>query len=283
MIYPDTAQSAEEVAKHYNDLDKYYRQLWGNHVHHGYWKWGNETVVQATEALIELVAHAGKIDESSKVLDVGCGYGETSRYLTRKKEAAVTALTISKSQWQYARSHDPESSNPRYLLGDFLRNDFKEASYDAVISIESSEHMVDKPKFFQEVHRLLKPGGRFVTCAWLAKTKPTDWEVKHLLEPICREGRLPSMGSEEDYLQMMGDVGLELLDFSDISKQVKKTWAICVYRTGKAFFRDRDLRKYLLNKNSTERIFAKSLFRIWAAYNKKAMRYGLFTAEKKGS
>jgi len=38
MIYPDETQTAEEVASHYNDLDQYYRQIWGEHVHHGYWR-----------------------------------------------------------------------------------------------------------------------------------------------------------------------------------------------------------------------------------------------------
>ncbi|WP_235347280.1 methyltransferase domain-containing protein [Arthrobacter sp. SPG23] len=28
--------------------------------------------------------------------------------------------------------------------------------------MESSEHMVDKPRFFAEAHRVLAPGGRFV-------------------------------------------------------------------------------------------------------------------------
>lgn len=280
MIYPDTEQSAEEVAGHYNSLDEFYRALWGEHVHHGYWITGSEPVKKATEQLIELVAKAGKIDDRSRVLDVGCGYGATSRYLTKHYEAQMTALTISKTQWQYARTHDPESSNPRYILGDFLHNDFPENHYDVVFSIESSEHMVDKEKFFQEVYRLLKPGGRFVTCAWLAKNEPKPWEVKHLLEPICREGRLPSMGSENDYRKMMEEVGLNNIEFSDISSQVKKTWAICARRTSKAFLFDKKTRRYILDANSSDRVFAKTLFKIWTAYNTKSMRYGLFTAMK---
>ncbi|NGX38442.1 MAG: 2-methyl-6-phytyl-1,4-hydroquinone methyltransferase [Chlamydiae bacterium] len=280
MIYPEEKQTAEAVAQHYNSLDKYYRQLWGEHLHHGYWKYGTESVQQATEGLIELVAEAGKIDDTCNVLDIGCGYGATSRYLSKHKEAQLTALPLSKSQWQHARAHDPESSNPRYILGDFLRNDFSEGSFDVVFSIESSEHMVDKPKFFDEAMRLLKPGGRFVTCAWLAKHTPAKWEVKYLLEPICREGRLPSMGSEEDYQKMMESSGLREITFQDISNKVKKTWAICAYRTTKAVIADRSLRRYLFDKDSTERVFAKTLFRIWTAYNTKSMRYGLFSARK---
>jgi tocopherol O-methyltransferase len=280
MIYPKTKQTAEAVAQHYNSLDQFYRQLWGEHVHHGLWKTGNESVEQATEQLIEKVVEAGKIDEHSYVLDVGCGYGATARLLASRWEAQVTALTLSKSQWEYARAHDPESSNPQYLLGDFLNNHLKSESFDVIISVESSEHMVDKKKFFEEVMRLLKPKGRFVTCAWLAKNAPKDWEVEHLLEPICREGRLPNMGSENEYRQMMEEVGLKEIHFEDLSDSVKKTWAICAYRMSKAFFKDKRLRDYLMKKSSSDRIFAKSLFRIWLAYQTKSMVYGLFSAVK---
>ena len=55
--------------------------------------------------------------------------------------------------------------------------------------------MKDKLAFFTEVNRLLRPGGRFVVAAWLSREQPALWESKYLLEPICVEGRLPSMAS----------------------------------------------------------------------------------------
>ena len=72
-------------------------------------------------------------------------------------------------------------------------------AFDTVLSIESSEHMQDKPMFFAQAHRVLKTGGRMVVCAWLAVEDPTRVHRRHLLEPICREGRLPGMGTEADY------------------------------------------------------------------------------------
>ena len=280
MIYPETEQLSEAVAQHYNSLDEYYRRLWGEHVHHGYWTQGNESVLEATEKLIEIVADAAGIDEHCLILDVGCGYGATSRYLAKHYGALLSSMTISEAQWNYARSLDPDSENPRYILDDFLQNSLPSQSFDVILSIESSEHMVDKKKFFQEVERLLKPGGRFVTCAWLAKDTPKKWEVKYLLEPICREGRLPSMGSETDYREMMEQANLKQIEFRDISSNVKKTWGICAARTFRAFLTDKEIRRYILDKRSSDRIFAKTLLKIWAAYNTKSMRYGLFTAYK---
>jgi tocopherol O-methyltransferase len=280
MIHPKQSQTAAEVAGHYNSLDQFYRALWGEHVHHGFWETGKEGIEEATHKLIDLVVETGTIGAHTKVCDVGCGYGATARYLKSKTQAEVTALTISKAQWEYALKQDRESKNPRYILGDFLNSTLPSNSFDVVISIESSEHMEDKQRFFEEVYRILKPGGRFVTCAWLSAEAPKKWEINLLLEPICREGRLPNMGSESDYRYLIKRAGLIDTEFSDISRQVKKTWAICARRACTHFFSNKTLRKYLLSKESSDRIFAKTLFRIWAAYGFKSMRYGLFSAKK---
>jgi tocopherol O-methyltransferase len=40
MIVPRTVQTAESVARHYDTLDRFYREIWGEHVHHGLWRGG---------------------------------------------------------------------------------------------------------------------------------------------------------------------------------------------------------------------------------------------------
>jgi tocopherol O-methyltransferase len=117
------------------------------------------------------------------VCDVGCGYGGTSR-LFADRGCDVTGLTLSGAQLAYAASAHPRA-NPKLMRQDWLTNDFPDGSFDAVLSIESSEHMVDKPLFFSEVARTLKPGGRFANCVWLSSENPGPAAIKYLLEPIC--------------------------------------------------------------------------------------------------
>ncbi|MBA2408238.1 MAG: hypothetical protein H0V62_00115, partial [Gammaproteobacteria bacterium] len=49
------------VAAHYDELDLFYREIWGEHVHHGLWRGGNETPEQATLALVQRVAELARI------------------------------------------------------------------------------------------------------------------------------------------------------------------------------------------------------------------------------
>lgn len=277
MIFPNEIQDAEAIAKHYNSLDPWYLKLWGEHVHHGFWKKGNESPEIAVEQLVELVAEKAALKTGEKVCDIGCGYGGAARMLSARWGAKVTGFSLSERQLAFARE---KGGSVVYHLCDWLKNELPEASFDAAISIESSEHMSDKAQFFREAHRVLKPGGRLVVCAWLSKEHPRPWEKRLFLEPICREGRLPSMGSPSDYQHLMEGAGFQNIEYTDISAQVKKTWTICALRMIKAL-RTRELRHFLFTEKAADRLFAKTLFRIWGAYATKSMIYGLFRATKR--
>jgi tocopherol O-methyltransferase len=276
MIYPDETQHSEDVAEHYNSLDPWYRKLWGDHLHHGLWRKGNETPELAVEQLVDLIAEKGELKKGESVCDIGCGYGATARLLTRKWGANVTGFSLSERQLAYAREKDPHST---YLLADWLQNSLPPNSYDLAISVESSEHMVDKAKFFAEAYRVLKPGGKLVICAWLSKENPRPWEVRHLLEPICREGRLPSLGSVSDYTQLMLQTGFGKISYEDLTVNVRKTWAICGYRMLREL-KNREFRHFIFKQKPADRLFAKSVFRILFAYQTKSMVYGIFRTTK---
>ncbi len=167
-----------------------------------------------------------------------------------------------------------------YLLGDWLKNDLPSASFDVVIAIESVEHMADKADCFDEAFRVLRPGGRFVFSTWLAGESPREWEQRRLLAPICREGRLPGIGSESEYREMLRATGFLLGSFEDSTSRVKRTWSICIRRVLARLCSDGRYRRFLWSGSSRNRTFAVTLLRMWLAYKTGAMRYGLFACTK---
>jgi tocopherol O-methyltransferase len=276
VIVPTISQNAVAVADHYDELDPIYRRVWGDHVHHGLWTTGDETPAEAVEALVDAVGDRLRLIPGEAGVDIGCGYGSTARRLAVTRRVRVSGFTLSAEQAHYAAAHPVPGVDIR--LQDWLVNGLTDASADAAWAIESSEHMVDKPMFFAEAHRVLSPGGRFVVCAWLAETDASGWKVRHLLEPICREGRLPSMGTREEYEAMARAAGFSIVGFEDVSRRVARTWTICARRLVKALLVDRETRRLALGARN--RIFVLSIPRLILAYRTGAMRYGIFTLTK---
>lgn len=274
------ALNPAEVAAHYDDLDGFYREIWGEHLHHGLFDARGMLPAEATRRLVTVVAEAAGVRPGSAVCDVGCGYGATARLLAQEYGAGVTALTVSPAQHAYALQVDPGAESPRYLLRDWLCNGLEPASFDAVIAIESSEHMNDLGTFFEEAARVLRPGGRMVVCAWLTRDRLHAWERRELIGRICREGCLRGMETAAVYQRLGRESGLVPAGFRDVSRHVKSTWPICIRRLAGALIREPAHRRFLFRDGGPNRIFALTMLRIWLAYEVGAMRYGILTYEK---
>ncbi len=254
--------------------------LWGTSVHHGYWISGKESADEAVANLTHLVARQASLKPGDRVCDLGCGYGAAALVWRRDYGARVTGITISEKQYRYAKANTAGDADVDFVLGDALENGLISESFDAVTAVESAEHMPDKQKFFHEAHRLLRPGGRCVVAAWLSREQPGKWESQRILQPICDEGRLPSLPSASEYRKLLARAGFHEVDYLDLTASVKKTWSICARRFIARFVTDPALRRRLRDPNFTNGIFAKTVFRIWLAYRIGSMRFGLFTALK---
>ena len=280
MITSNRPFAADAPARHYDELDRFYRELWGEHVHHGLWTTGEESPAEAAVALARRVADRIGARPAMRVCDVGCGYGGTARLLAAEHGCEVTALTVSRAQYDHAVRADAFAHNPTYLLRDWLDNRQPDASFDAVIAIESTEHMADLRRCIAEVARVLRPGGRAVICAWLAAEHATRAQERHLLEPICREGRLAGLGTESEYRLLLEEAGLAVTAGEDLSRRVARTWPVCMRRLAAGLVRDASYRRFLLTASNADRVFALTLVRLWLAYGTGAMRYVLFVARK---
>ncbi len=280
MIVPNAPVATAAVADHYDELDPFYRELWGEHVHHGLWRTGRESAEVAVAQLVEHVAHRLALGPGDRVVDIGAGYGATARLLAARFRAEVTALTVSPAQYAYMQARPTAPGSPRYLLADWLASGLPDERFDAAVAIESTEHMADKAAAFAEAHRVLRPGGRLGVCAWIACDDPRDWQRRHLLEPICREGRLAGMGTESDYRALLGAAGFAVTAVEELSSRVKATWPRCARSLAGRLVRDARYRRFIASAGSRNRVFAATLLRIWAAYEVGAMRYLLFTARR---
>jgi len=88
------------------------------------------------------------------------------------------------------------------------------------------------------------------------------------------------MGTADEYRELIEANGLVVENYEDWSKQVAKTWRVCVQRLTKRVFTSSRYRKMLMDKGFENRVFAVTLIRLMTAYRLGVMRYGFFRLRK---
>lgn len=96
-------------------------------------------------------------DPGMSAAEIGCGPGRGTMYLVQKS-LDVTALDISRSSLQLARSRAPQA---RYVEASNLALPFPDASFDLVVSDGVIHHTPDAYRSFCENVRVLKPDGHY--------------------------------------------------------------------------------------------------------------------------
>ena len=158
------------VRQHYDLVTPFYWLLWGRHIHHGLWD-GQESPAQAQQQLTDTLVREAGIRGGEAVLDVGCGMGGSAIHLARNLGCRVQGITLSPLQRFWASSAarwNRVASSTHFRCVDAEQVDFSPESFDVVWSIECTEHLYDKERFFQRAAAWLRPGGRMAICAWLA-------------------------------------------------------------------------------------------------------------------
>jgi len=268
-----------EIRFHYDLSTLFYRLLWGEHIHHGLWD-ASESPELAQRQLIDRVAGLVDMQPDQRVLDVGCGMGGSSIHLARNYGVQVTGVTLSGLQRRWAQVSSTIRGAGRkteFLRADAEAVDFPSGAFDVVWSVECTEHLFDKPRFFRRAARWLKPGGRMSICAWLAGDSLGTDEARQKVFDVCEGFLCPSLGTRDEYVQWMTDAGLKVRHVHDWTDQVAETWEICrrrVRRTG--------MRWLAWPVDRTTVRFLDHFDTILDAYRTRAMGYGCFIAEARG-
>ena len=125
----------------------------------GYWK-DAETLDQAQENKLDLICRKLDLQPGMKVLDVGCGWGGTARFLAERCGVEVVGVTVSEEQTTLAQE-TCQGLPVQIRLQDY-RN--IEGEFDRIVSVGMFEHVGVKNyrTYMERMASLLKEGGFFL-------------------------------------------------------------------------------------------------------------------------
>ncbi len=188
-----------QIAAYYDYTVPFYRYFWHgstNAVHYGFSDAGTATFDDQLLNTNCFLAEAAQISRGERVLDSGCGVGGSAFWLARNIGAEVTGITISERQVRRARALAVRfglADRTRFLLRNFLDNQFCAAAFDVVWAIESACYLAHSAEFVREAYRLLRPGGRLVVADGFSLRPPATFEESRWLETFTEGLVLPGL------------------------------------------------------------------------------------------
>lgn len=128
----------------------------------------------------------GDIDiENKKVLDFGCGLAGPALHLVKKHKAIVHGVDVDpeliEKAEQNAKKHNVED-RLTFTLINSNKLPFADCSFDIILSKEAIVHVKNKQQLFEELFRVLKPGGNIIILDWFKQENDVSIDLKQTLE-----------------------------------------------------------------------------------------------------
>jgi len=229
-----TKSEAVERAEAYYDsgeADAFYQAIWGGQdIHIGIYRDDAEPIADASRRTVESMAdHLIRSDASTRVLDLGAGYGGSARYLADRFGCKVTCLNLSETQNALNRTLTAEAGLAELVdvvYGDFENIPEPDDSFDIVWSQDAILHSGNRTRVLDEVSRVLVGDGQFTfTDPMQSDTCPDG-----VLQPILDRIQLSTLASFGFYRTELAARGFEESRTEELTDQLRMHY----WRVGKA-------------------------------------------------
>ena len=213
-------QAVESARKYYDDdiVDHVYSSIWGGEtICIGTFADAHDSIKTASSRTIdELAQLAGPLTRSSRVLDLGAGYGGSARYLAKTFGCQVTCLNLSPRQ--NARNESLCRQEDLHHLVNVAEGNFENVSqpdlfFDLIWSQDALLHSGDRAKVLGEIDRLLvQTNGVVVLTDIVQKSEVADPALFDLYMQRLPVERLATIEWYETHLKARGLQKVKTLD-----------------------------------------------------------------------
>jgi sarcosine/dimethylglycine N-methyltransferase len=200
------------------DADTFYYEVWGGEdIHVGLYESENESIFDASlRTKMTMASFLDDLSRDSRVLDIGSGFGGTSRYLAKTFGCKVVALNLSTVQNERHRQMNIQQELADLIDvidGNFEDMPFEDSSFDIVWSQDAILHRGSRAKVISEVSRVLTGNGDFVFTDPMQSVGCPE----NVLQPILERLSLDSLASPQFYRDASKSHGLEEVRFEELT------------------------------------------------------------------
>jgi len=215
----------------YDLVTDFYEYGWGESFHFAC-RHSKETFDQSIARCEQYIALRLGLKPGMKTLDIGCGVGGPMREIARFSGSKVIGINISEYQIMRTKHHNKRAGMEEQcesIKGDFMQMPFEDGHFETAYAIEATCHAPSKHKVYEEIMRILKPGGYFAVYEWgmTDKYDPQNQEHVNIKRGIELGNALPDIPTTKYILEAMKSVGFEIVeatDFGTVTKQNSVPW-----------------------------------------------------------
>ena len=170
---------------------------------------GTRAGVVPAEAIAELAGEL-RLTPGSTLLDLACGRGAYGLAIARKTGALLIGVDFSAQALAEAREQAARMgvSNASFRVGELTAAGLPDASVEAVLCTDAIQFPDEPASAYDEIRRVLKPGGRVVLTCW---------------EPVDRDDERLSLRVRRANLS----AGLHQAGFRDVEVRDRPSWLAC--------------------------------------------------------
>ncbi|MCY4350259.1 MAG: methyltransferase domain-containing protein [Thiotrichales bacterium] len=179
------------------------------------WMWGEGYLSPGGEAEVARII-AGVPIGGARVLDIGCGLGAVDILLVERFRAAhvtgvdVEAPLVAKAAARVEAAGLADRISIRKVSpGPFP---FEDDTFDVVFSKDSMIHIPDKRALYEDIHRVLAPGGWMAVSDWFGNGLEPTPAMRTWLDVVGLTLRLESIETSAALVEMCGFTGVEWHD-----------------------------------------------------------------------
>lgn len=204
-----------------DDADQFYHTIWGGEdIHVGIYQSPEEEIRIASNRTVRSMAELiPGLNDQTKILDLGAGYGGAARFFATQYGAHVTCLNLSEKENERNREKNEAAglgNKVEVIQGNFESLPFGEETFDVVWSEDAILHSGNKMQVFREVDRVLNPKGSFIFTDPMQSDDCPDGVLDKILERI----HLEIMGSVQLYRDHAKTLGFEEKEILEMPGQL---------------------------------------------------------------
>jgi ubiquinone/menaquinone biosynthesis C-methylase UbiE len=208
------------IGKHYDERSPIGDELRNGQIHMWYWydRQDDAPLTEAVHRISRKVTDTLGLRAGERVLDAGCGPGETAVHLATTFDVDVTGITVSDyeiEQGNRRAAAGDMGDRARFRYGDFMALSFPDNSFDAVLALESLQNAPDLAQVLGEFYRVLRPGGR-LSFSDFSLESDKDRRVATFMSTL-KLGALPTLA---EWLELVRGAGFRVEEYTQCGPRV---------------------------------------------------------------